>query len=106
MPKTRTDQHMPVALTEQSQGLWIDAEVMACIHGTSSKLSAPHITSDQERLLHYADICLGTAKPDEIKSKKPVRSQQGKIGRNKLRRSEAKVFLILRADFAEGLPAN
>ena len=76
MPKTRTDKRMSVTLTEQSQGLWIDAEVMARIHGTGSKLSAPHITSDQERLLHYADICLGTAKPDEFKSEKPVHSRK------------------------------
>jgi hypothetical protein len=70
-----SDKRMSLALTEKSQGLWIDAEVMARIHGTGSKLSAPHATSDQERLLHYADVCLGTAKPDEFKSEKPVRSR-------------------------------
>lgn len=60
----------------ESDGLWIDANVMARIHGAGSRLSAPQITSEEERLLHYADVSLGTVKPDQFKSTKPAKSRK------------------------------
>ena len=75
MQKTRTDKRKSVAPDQDGKGLWIDANVMARIHRTGSSLSAPHLTSEDERLLHYADICLGTAKPDQFKSEKPFRTR-------------------------------
>jgi hypothetical protein len=82
MPKTRTGKRTPDSQPdEEGRGMWIDANVMSRIHGSGSKLSAPQITSEEKRLLHYADISLGTAKHDEFKSEKPTKTRTKGIRR-------------------------
>ena len=77
MPKAQPDKRKSEDQDQEFRGLWIDANVMARIHGSGSKLSAPQITSEEERLLHYADISLGTGKRDRFKSEKPSKSRSG-----------------------------
>jgi hypothetical protein len=75
MPKDRTNKCNSESDTQEREGVWVDANVMARIHGSGSKLSAPQATSEEERLLHYADISLGTAKRDQFKSEKPSKTR-------------------------------
>jgi|tagenome__1003787_1003787.scaffolds.fasta_scaffold20809328_2 hypothetical protein len=62
---------------DQADGLWIDATLMAKLYGRRSAL-APSQTFDAEshRLLHYADVLLGTDKKDKFVATKPIKRRE------------------------------
>jgi hypothetical protein len=62
---------------EQSQGLWIDSALIAKLHGRkSSPLAAPALNGDSQRLLHYADVVLGTDKKEKFVSTAPTKTRK------------------------------
>jgi hypothetical protein len=43
-------------------GLWVDTALIARLHGRRSGSAAETVTAEAARLLHYADVVLGTEK--------------------------------------------
>jgi hypothetical protein len=52
------------------QGLWVDTALIARLHGRKSPLSIPTLTAEAQRLLHYADVVLGTEKKERFRAAK------------------------------------
>src|SRR3954467_12143682 len=51
---------------EQSDGLWLDSALIAKLHGKQSSALADTrtLSAESQRLLHYADVVLGTDKKE------------------------------------------
>jgi hypothetical protein len=63
----------------KEQGLWVDANLMSRLHGAKrSTLDASKNAGESERLLHYADVCLGVIKPVKFVSAKPTKKSSKK----------------------------
>ena len=61
---------------EHANGLWIDTALIARLHGQkSSPLGTPTLNGDAQRLLHYADVLLGTDKKEKFVSVKPKKER-------------------------------
>lgn len=57
--------------------LWVDANLAAKLRGGRGPgLADQEFSGETQRLLHYADILLGTKKPDNFRSKNPTRDSQ------------------------------
>ena len=66
----------PVPQDQRAHGLWLDNELIARLHGQrSSSLGKPAYNGDTERLLHYADVLLGTDKKEKFVSAKPTKER-------------------------------
>ena len=63
---------------EAAEGLWIDTALISRLHGRkSSPLAAnPTIDAETQRLLHYADVMLGTGKKEKFLSAKPTKERK------------------------------
>jgi hypothetical protein len=60
--------------TRRRVGLWVDANLAAKLRGGRGPgLADQELNGETQRLLHYADIVLGTKKPDSFRSKTPIR---------------------------------
>jgi len=63
---------------EQARGLWIDTALISRLHGRKS--SPPTIaethSAETTRLLHYADVVLGTGKKEKFVSTKPTKDRR------------------------------
>jgi hypothetical protein len=61
----------------ESVGLWVDAALIARLHGrhTPTMTKLP-LNSESERLLHYADVSLGTKKKEEFISARPTKHRR------------------------------
>jgi hypothetical protein len=58
-------------------GLWVDANLAAKLRGGRGPgLADQELNGETQRLLHYADILLGTKKPDSFRSKTPIHDPQ------------------------------
>ena len=84
---------------EQARGLWIDAALISRLHGRkSSPLAvAESYSAESTRLLHYADVILGTDKKEKFVSSKPTKH------RKKLKTSSSTVTGISRVNFCHDL---
>jgi hypothetical protein len=63
---------------EPAEGLWVDTALISRLHGRrSSPLATNNLTIDAEsqRLLHYADVLLGTDKKEKFVSAKPTKER-------------------------------
>jgi hypothetical protein len=61
---------------EESVGLWVDATLIARLHGRHSPtMTKIPIDSESERLLHYADVALGTDKKERFVSSRPTKNR-------------------------------
>ena len=62
---------------EAAEGLWIDTALISRLHGRRSSPLAVNLTIDAEsqRLLHYADVLLGTEKKEKFVSSKPTKER-------------------------------
>jgi hypothetical protein len=61
---------------EESVGLWVDATLIARLHGRHSPtLATPTPSAESERLLHYADVVLGTEKKDKFVASRPQKNR-------------------------------
>jgi len=62
---------------EQSTGLWIDAALISRLHGRKSPLAvAESQNAETTRLLHYADVILGTEQKEKFVSSKPTKDRE------------------------------
>jgi hypothetical protein len=62
---------------DQGDGLWIDATLMARLHGRRSALAVSQtFDAESQRLLHYADVLLGTDKKDKFVATKPIKKRE------------------------------
>lgn len=62
---------------EQDADLWVDTALIARLHGRkSSPLSVPTLDAESTRLLHYADVALGTEKKEKFVSAAPTKTRQ------------------------------
>jgi hypothetical protein len=62
---------------DQADGLWIDATLMAKLHGRRSALALSQtFDTESQRLLHYADVLLGTDKKEKFVSSKPIKNRE------------------------------
>jgi len=63
---------------EKEFGLWVDTALIARLHGRrSSPLgNALSVNSESQRLLHYADVMLGTDKKEKFVSAKPTKQRK------------------------------
>ena len=46
------------------------------LHGRRSPLALPFLDADSNRLLHYADVVLGTDKKEKFVSSKPTKDRK------------------------------
>jgi hypothetical protein len=62
---------------EQSAGLWLDAALIAKLHGkqSSSLADTRTLSAESQRLLHYADVVLGTDKKERFIASKPTKDR-------------------------------
>jgi hypothetical protein len=61
---------------DHGEGLWVDTALIARLHGQkSSPLRTPAVNGDSQRLLHYADVLLGTDKKEKFVSAKPTKER-------------------------------
>jgi hypothetical protein len=61
----------------ESIGLWVDAALIARLHGRqSATMNKLPIDSECERLLHYADVALGTDKKEKFVSSRPTKHRR------------------------------
>ena len=62
---------------EAAEGLWVDTALISRLHGRRSSPLAASVTIDAEsqRLLHYADVMLGTEKKEKFVSTKPTKER-------------------------------
>ena len=65
------------ASADDAEGLWIDATLISRLHGRKSSPLATNLTIDAEsqRILHYADVMLGTDKREKFVSTKPKKER-------------------------------
>jgi hypothetical protein len=66
---------------DAAEGLWVNTALLNKLHGRRSSLAAPAFSGEAQRLLHYADVVLGTEKKERFRSvkvekrRKPLTSQ-------------------------------
>jgi len=62
---------------EQSDGLWLDSAFIAKLHGkqSSSLADTRTLSAESQRLLHYADVVLGTDKKEKFIASKPTKDR-------------------------------
>ena len=61
---------------ERETGLWVDVALISRLHGRRSPLAAAQtIDAESQRLLHYADVILGTDKKEKFVSAKPTKDR-------------------------------
>jgi hypothetical protein len=61
----------------KTAGLWIDANLAAKLRGGRGLgLADQEFNGETQRLLHYADIALGTKEPDSFHHKTPSHDPQ------------------------------
>ena len=70
MAKKRVKNGGKPASDGNGEGLWIDTALLARLYGRRSPLSAPVLTTEAQRLLHYADVVLGTDKKERFEPAK------------------------------------
>ena len=62
---------------EQATGLWVDAALISRLHGRKSPLAAAEShNAEATRLLHYADVILGTEQREKFVSAKPTKDRK------------------------------
>jgi hypothetical protein len=62
---------------EQATGLWLDTSLLSKLYGRrSSPLAAAGMDADSQRLLHYADVVLGTDKKEKFVSVLPTKTRK------------------------------
>ena len=62
---------------EQATGLWMDAALISRLHGRKSPLAvAESHNAEATRLLHYADVILGTEQKEKFVSAKPTKDRK------------------------------
>jgi hypothetical protein len=62
---------------DQGDGLWINATLIARLHGRRSPLALSQtFDAESQRLLHYADVLLGTDKKEKFVSTKPIKNRE------------------------------
>jgi hypothetical protein len=72
--KKRTSKRRP---EERSQGLWMDTTLIARLHGRKALiLTSSIVGAETERLLHYADVSLGTDGKEKLVSSAPTKSRK------------------------------
>jgi hypothetical protein len=77
-PKPRI-KFAPKPTAREESGLWVDAVLIAKIHGqrpTSSLLHPSSAANAPNRFLHLADLALGTVKADKFQSKKVSKTRE------------------------------
>jgi hypothetical protein len=62
---------------DAAEGLWIDTALISRLHGRKSSPLGTNLPLDAEsqRLLHYADVMLGTEKKEKFVSTKPTKER-------------------------------
>jgi hypothetical protein len=60
---------------EQAAGVWLDTAVLSRLYGRKSPLATPTRDAETHRLLHYADVVLGTEKKEKFVSSKPTKDR-------------------------------
>jgi hypothetical protein len=62
---------------EQSDRLWLDSALIAKLHGkqSSSLADTRTLSAESQRLLHYADVVLGTDKKERFIASKPTKDR-------------------------------
>lgn len=67
-----------IVSVDDGKGLWVDTALISRLHGRkSSPLASPlTIDSESQRLLHYADVMLGTDKKEKFVSSKPTKERK------------------------------
>jgi hypothetical protein len=62
---------------DAAEGLWVDTALISRLHGRKSSPLSMRLTVDaeSERLLHYADVLLGTDKKEKFVSAKPTKER-------------------------------
>jgi hypothetical protein len=61
---------------EQAVGMWVDTALISRLFGRRSPLSELTVDAESERLLHYADVMLGTDKKEAFISSKPTKDRK------------------------------
>ena len=75
--KTGRKKTVQIPDDEQSTGLWIDAALISRLHGRKSPLAAAEShNAESTRLLHYADVILGTEQKEKFISSKPTKDRK------------------------------
>jgi hypothetical protein len=74
-PVRKKNGHAPSA--DDGEGLWVDTALISRLHGRRSSPLAVNLTVDAEsqRILHYADVMLGTDKKEKFVSTKPTKER-------------------------------
>jgi hypothetical protein len=62
---------------EHATGLWVDSALLSRLYGRRSPfgMAAPTMHAESQRLLHYADVILGTDKKEKFVSAKPTKDR-------------------------------
>jgi hypothetical protein len=62
---------------DAAEGLWVDTALISRLHGrrSSSLAASLPIDAESQRLLHYADVILGTDKKEKFVSTKPTKER-------------------------------
>jgi hypothetical protein len=60
----------------EAQGLWVDTILLSRLYGRRSILALPVLDGNSNRLLHYADVVLGTDKKARFVSSKPRKARK------------------------------
>lgn len=62
---------------DAAEGLWVDTALISRLHGRKSSPLSANLTIDAEsqRILHYADVMLGTDKKEKFVSTKPTKER-------------------------------
>jgi hypothetical protein len=68
----------PKPKDREESGLWVDAVLIAKIHGQrpTSSLHPTGAANAPNRFLHFADLALGTIKADKFRSKKVSKTRE------------------------------
>lgn len=59
----------------KAEGLWVDTTLLSRLHGRISGCDNPALDTESQRLLHYADVVLGTEKKEKFVSTKPTKDR-------------------------------
>lgn len=78
MKNGRKNTVKPELRDERATGLWVDSALILRLHGrkSSTLAIAPTHTTEASRLLHYADVILGTDKKEKFVSAKPTKERK------------------------------
>jgi hypothetical protein len=59
-----------------ARGLWVDSILLSRLYGRRSIVALPVLDGNSNRLLHYADVVLGTDKKARFVSSKPRKARK------------------------------